>query len=105
MPKLKHVAFDRKWANPIEYEYYTQGMNDAQIARALKLCKRHVGRYRRGECPIPWWTVKVLRLRMLETARVYKEITGENGKPMLVAVRSSKRGHECSETPSLSEAA
>lgn len=90
MPKSKHAAFDRKWANPLEFDYYTNGVDDATVARWLKVCKRQARRYRNREVPIPWWTVKVLRLRLLEGAHVYKEVTGQNGKPTLVAVRSSR---------------
>jgi hypothetical protein len=84
------AKYGRKWAAPAEFEYYTSGHNDAQVARMLRLCKRHVRRFRNGEVPIPWWTVHVLRLRMLEGAKVYREITGNHGKPVLVAVRKPK---------------
>lgn len=59
-------AHDRRWANPIEFEYYSAGYPRKALCRLLRRCDRTVRDWCSGRRPVPAWAVEVLRLRCVE---------------------------------------
>jgi hypothetical protein len=68
-----------RYGNPAEFEYYSLGIPDKDLARQLCRTEQTIAAWRNGEAKIPFWVPELLRLRRFEHYHRMREmgITGQ----------------------------
>ena len=64
----------KRWANPVEFEYYSRGYSIKALCRILQRTPRTITDWQAGTRPIPSWAPELFRLRKFRLRNIKADI-------------------------------